>query len=110
MRESGFGDALRARYARIPIAVESPGTRALRTGAPVWVTGRGDDTLPGRFPETSDVWDGLGVASIASVPLAVAGGVVRAMSFTWAAPRDFDDGDRDVKLSDFEMDLSESGR
>ena len=72
-----------------------PAAHALRTGEAVFVEQRDDvEGLDARFPGMRDVWDALAAQAVAIVPLAAAGEVVGAVSFTFAAPRPFSDDDR----------------
>ncbi|MEJ7812306.1 MAG: PAS domain S-box protein [Gemmatimonadaceae bacterium] len=97
LRQRGLTEDVRAQYARFPLSMPGPGAACIRSGEPVWVETRGE--LLGRFPELSPVWDRLGTGAMAAVPLAVAGETVGAMSFTFAAPREFGAEDRDFFLT-----------
>jgi PAS domain S-box-containing protein len=93
VRQTGLPAAVHERFRTLAPDAPGPAAAALRTGAPAFVPDRA--ALVARFPELRDVWDAMGVAAIATVPLAAAGdggapAVVGAMSFAFAEPRPFD--------------------
>ncbi len=95
IRHSGLDAMVLARYGRFRITMPGPAAFCLRTGEPVFVEARGGpEGLLARFPEIPDIWERLGTHAVATLPLLVAGGVVGAMSFTFAAPRAFSPLDR----------------
>jgi PAS domain S-box-containing protein len=96
IRLSGVDDDTLQRFRQIPLDVDGPAAKCMRTGQAVFVQRLdGPDGLQARFPELPELWTRIGTQALAAVPLVVAGDVIGAMSFTYAAPRYFSEGDRD---------------
>ena len=100
LRTVGFPAPVRAGVARQPLDLRSPLIDCYRTQAPVWIQSReGPDGLDTRWPPISPVWDALGVASAAFLPLMAAGETVGVISFAWAGPRSFSPEEREFLLA-----------
>lgn len=98
--ESGLPDTLRESYARFPLNRDTPTAECLRSGAPLFIGSReGPDGLLARYSSLRDVWDSVGRSAVASVPLMVDGRAVAAMTFTFAEPQEFSDGEREFFLT-----------
>jgi PAS domain S-box-containing protein len=90
LRTIGFPEPVEAGVRRQPLDLRSPLTECFRTQAPVWIERRdGPAGLDRRFPPIAPVWDALGVASAAFVPLVAAAETVGVISFAFDAPREF---------------------
>ena len=87
LRERGLGALVIAEHARFPLAAAGPAAACLRTGEAFFL--ETPAAVLARFPELAAVWEELGTHALATVPLAVAGETVGAMSFTFTAPREF---------------------
>jgi signal transduction histidine kinase/PAS domain-containing protein len=74
-----------------------PSARSVRTGEPVFVDDAGE--LRAAFPEVREAWDTLDAHALATVPLAVGGETVGALSFVFRAPRAFSPEDREFFLA-----------
>ncbi|HYD51355.1 MAG TPA: ATP-binding protein, partial [Gemmatimonadaceae bacterium] len=97
---SGVPGLVAERIRRFPLSARIPVASCIRTGAAAFVESRdGEDGLFSRYPEMRDVWERLGTHALAVVPLAVAGDVVGAMSFTFMTPRRFTTDDRTFFLA-----------
>jgi signal transduction histidine kinase len=95
VRQRGLAPEVLSEYGRFGVDAPGPAATALRTGAPVFVERReGPEGLYARFPELPGLWASTGTHALAAVPLAVAGAVVGAVSFTFDAPRALDADDR----------------
>jgi PAS domain S-box-containing protein len=100
LRTVGFPDPVRAGVQRQPLEMRSPLVECYRTQAPVWIeTREGPQGLDARWPVIAPVWDALGVASAAFVPLMVAGETVGVISFAWDAPREIEPEERAFLLA-----------
>ena len=97
LRQTGFPPALAARFARFPETTPVPTATSVRSGQSFFLESR--EALDETFPEIPDVFDALGSQSLATVPLAVGGEAVGAMSFTFTAPRRFSSEDREFFLA-----------
>jgi PAS domain S-box-containing protein len=96
----GFPDPVKAGVHHQPLDLQSPLTECYRTQAPVWIETRaGPAGLDARFPPIAPVWDALGVASAAFVPLVAAGETVGVISFAFEAPRTFPEEERAFLLA-----------
>ncbi|HEX2077237.1 MAG TPA: PAS domain-containing protein [Longimicrobium sp.] len=100
LRTIGFSEPVEAGVRRQPLDLQSPLAECYRTQAPVWIERRdGPEGVDARFPPIAPVWDALGVASAAFVPLSAAGDVVGVISFAWEAPRVFTPEERAFLLA-----------
>jgi PAS domain S-box-containing protein len=100
LRTVGFPDPVRAGVQRQPLEMRSPLVECYRTQAPVWIESReGPQGLDARWPVIAPVWDALGVASAAFVPLVAAGETVGVISFAWDAPREIEPEERAFLLA-----------
>ena len=100
LRTIGFPEPVKAGVRHQPMDLQSPLIECYRTQAPVWIEERGGpEGLDARYPPIAPVWDALGVASAAFVPLVAAGETVGVISFAFPAPRTFDDEERDFLLA-----------
>jgi signal transduction histidine kinase len=90
LRTVGFPAPVEAGVRRQPLDMRSPLVECYRTQAPLWIERRdGPDGLDARFPIIAPVWNVLGVASAAFVPLVAAGETVGVISFAFPQPRAF---------------------
>ncbi|HEX7240020.1 MAG TPA: HAMP domain-containing sensor histidine kinase, partial [Longimicrobiaceae bacterium] len=103
LRTVGFPEPVAAGVRRQALDLRSPLTECFRTRSPVWVEGRegpeGLEGLDARFPPIAPVWDALGVASAAFVPLVAADETVGVISFAFDAPREFSPEERGFLLA-----------
>ncbi|MET0398011.1 MAG: GAF domain-containing sensor histidine kinase [Longimicrobiaceae bacterium] len=100
LRTVGFPEPVEAGVRRQPLELRSPLTECFRTQAAVWIeTREGQAGLDSRFPSIAPVWDSLGVASAAFVPLVAAGETVGVISFGFGAPRAFSPEERAFLLA-----------
>jgi PAS domain S-box-containing protein len=97
LRQSGVPDEVRASYERFPLTAPGPAAECVRTGKPIFGETRAE--VLARFPEIPHVWESLRTEALATVPLAVAGETVGAMSFTFSTPRTFAAEDREFFLA-----------
>ncbi|HYD54034.1 MAG TPA: ATP-binding protein, partial [Gemmatimonadaceae bacterium] len=97
IRQQGLSAPVLAEFARFPLSAPNPAAECMRLGAPVFLETR--DAVLARFPAIPRVWESLGTQTLATVPLAVAGETVGAMSFTWTAPRALPPEDREFLLA-----------
>ena len=88
VRQVGLHPGMIEAFARFPLSRAGPAAQCLRTGEPQWAETR--DELRTRYPEIPHIFEELGTNALATVPLAVAGETVGAVSFTWTDPRHFD--------------------
>jgi PAS domain S-box-containing protein len=96
----GFPATVEAGVHRQPLDLKSPLTECYRTQSPVWLeTREGPQGLDARFPPIAPVWDALGVASAAFVPLVAAGETVGVISFAFERPRSFSPEERSFLLA-----------
>jgi len=91
--QTGLDPAVIGAYARFPLSFPGPAARCLRTGEPQWASSRAE--VLAQYSDIPEVWERLGTHAFATVPLAVGGEVVGAMSFTWTAPRALPTEDRE---------------
>ncbi|HEX9937031.1 MAG TPA: PAS domain-containing protein, partial [Longimicrobium sp.] len=90
LRTVGFPEPVAAGVRRQTLEFRSPLTECFHTRSPVWIeTREGPEGLDARFPPIAPVWEALGVASAAFVPLMAAGEAVGVISFSFDAPRTF---------------------
>ena len=90
LRTVGFPEMLESHVHRQRLDLPSPLTECFRTQAPVWIeTREGPAGLDARFPTIAPIWDGLGVASAAFVPLVAADETVGVISFSFVGERAF---------------------
>ncbi|HEU4561487.1 MAG TPA: PAS domain-containing protein [Longimicrobium sp.] len=100
LRTVGFPDPVESGVRRQPFDLRSPLIECYQTQSPVWLERRdGPEGLDARFPPIAPVWDVLGVASAAFIPLDTAGETVGVISFAWGAPRVFSDEERAFLLA-----------
>ena len=98
--QSGLNGNIRDRYRRFPLTAPGPGARCMRTGLPIFIESRtGDNGLWAQFPDALDIWETLDTHAVATVPLSVAGNLVGSVSFTFNAPREFTQQDREFFLA-----------
>ncbi|HEX5872496.1 MAG TPA: GAF domain-containing sensor histidine kinase, partial [Longimicrobium sp.] len=96
----GFPEPVAASVRRQKLADVSPLTECFRTQSPVWIeTREGPEGLDLRFPPIAPVWDRLGVAAAAFIPLFAAGEAVGVISFAFDTPRWFDAEERAFLLT-----------
>jgi anti-sigma regulatory factor (Ser/Thr protein kinase) len=75
-------DSISARYIRIPLALDTPQTRAIRTGAPVYVPDAA--TLQAEFPGPFRHASTEGLGPCAALPLTSSTGeLIGALAFMW---------------------------
>ena len=99
-RTVGFPEPVESAIRRQPLDMRSPLVECYLAQAPVWVEKRdGPEGLDARYPPIAPVWDALGVASAAFVPLVAAGETVGVISFGFPAPRPFAPEERDFLLA-----------
>ncbi|HEX6058433.1 MAG TPA: ATP-binding protein [Gemmatimonadaceae bacterium] len=100
VQHAGLSEEVMRGYSRFTLASPGPAAACLRTGEPVFVESRdGPGGLRARFPEMPEIWESLGAQALAAVPLAAAGEVVGALSFTFTTPRAFPPDERAFFLS-----------
>jgi PAS domain S-box-containing protein len=100
LRTVGFPEPVAAGVRRQTLEFRSPLTECFRTQSPVWIeTREGPEGLDARFPPIAPVWDTLGVAAAAFVPLIAAGEAVGVISFAFDASRPFPAEERAFLLS-----------
>jgi len=100
LRTVGFRDPIEPGVQRQALEFRSPLTECFRTQAPVWIERReGPEGLDARYPPIAPVWDALGVASAAFVPLMAAGETVGVISFSFDVPRAFPPEEREFLLA-----------
>jgi signal transduction histidine kinase len=100
LRTVGFPGPVEEGVRRQPLELRSPLTRCFRTREAVWIeTREGPAGLDARFPPIAPVWDSLGVAAAAFVPLVAAGETVGVISFAFEAPRAFSPEERAFLLA-----------
>ena len=97
VRQAGVPADAMTPYERFQLMLDSPAAVCLRTGEPQWAESRAE-VLAG-FPGVRELWKRLGTEGLATVPLAVAGEVVGAISLTWAAPHPLPPEDREFFLA-----------
>lgn len=89
-RQVGFPDSVTAFIRVQPLALQSPLTECFRTRSPIWIETRdGPAGLDVRYPLIAPVWDVIGTASAAFVPLLIAGEEVGVISFAFEDARVF---------------------
>jgi len=90
LRTVGFPEPVAAGVRRQALDRRSPLTECFRTRAPIWIESRdGPAGLDVRYPLLAPVWDALGVAAAAFLPLVAADEAVGVISFAFDAPRTF---------------------
>lgn len=101
VRQTGLPPSLLDEYQRFVISTKpGPAAECLRTGKPIFVESRDGPTgLMARCADIAEALDSLGAHALATIPLAVAGDVLGAMSFTFVAPRTFSPEDREFFLA-----------
>jgi PAS domain S-box-containing protein len=100
LRTVGFPEPIAPNVRRQTLEFRSPLTECYRAQSPVWIEKReGPEGLDARFPPIAPVWEVLGVASSAFVPLVVAGEAVGVISFAFPAPRTFSPEERAFLLT-----------
>jgi PAS domain S-box-containing protein len=100
LRTVGFPETVGSRVARQPLQLQSPLTECFLTRAPVWIESReGPSGLDTRYPPIAPVWDVLGVASAAFVPLIAGGETAGVISFAFERPRVFTDEEQAFLLT-----------
>jgi PAS domain S-box-containing protein len=100
LRTVGFPEPVPAHVKRQRLDFRSPLTACFHAQAPVWIETRGGpEGLDARYPPIAPVWDALGVAAAAYVPLVVAGETVGVISFSFGAPRAFPPEERAFLLA-----------
>jgi signal transduction histidine kinase len=83
-----------------PLGLQSPLTECFRSHTPIWIERRdGPEGLDVRYPPIAPVWDAIGVASAAFIPLLVGGAAVGAISFAFAGSRTFEPAERAFLLA-----------
>ena len=97
LRQQGLPEHLGGTLARYPITDQGPAAVCLRTGEAFFMSSR--ESVLERFPEVRDRWEALHTVAFATIPLAVAGQPIAAMSFTWAFPREIAAEERDFFLA-----------
>ncbi|MDF1503652.1 PAS domain-containing protein [Roseisolibacter sp. H3M3-2] len=97
LRHHGLSPSVVRAYTRFPLTRAGPVAVCLRAGTPIFVEEGG--ALRARFADAAPFFDELGTQAVATVPLAVAGDVVGAMSFSWDAPRVHTEADRELFLA-----------
>jgi PAS domain S-box-containing protein len=97
LRQTGLPDAVSGEYARFPASAPVPTAESVRTGRPFFL--EEPDAVRAAFPEVLGMLGTLGTQALATVPLAVGGESVGAMSFTFTAPRPFPVEDREFFLA-----------
>ena len=86
---SGISDELKARYARMPVALKVPSTAVWRSGGKAeWV--ESEDEFRRHYPDSPVE----GSKAACSLPVAVAGRVLGAMTFRFLEPRVFTTSER----------------
>jgi PAS domain S-box-containing protein len=100
LRTVGFPEPIAAGVQRQTLEFRSPLTECFRTQSPVWIERRdGPEGLDARYPPIAPVWDSIGVASAAFVPLMAAGETVGVISFAFETPRPFPPEERAFLLA-----------
>jgi signal transduction histidine kinase len=100
LRAVGFPEHEEAWVRRQPLDLASPLIECYRTQSPLWIESRhGPKGLDVRYPIIRPVWDGLGIASAAFVPLVAGGECVGVISFGFEQPRTFDPLERTFLLA-----------
>jgi signal transduction histidine kinase len=97
LRQTGLTPGVVAGFSRVPLATDSPSVRCIRTGAPNFLPT--SEALHAEFPALASTWADLGTRALATVPLAIGGEMVGAMSFTFTAPREFATEDQALFLA-----------
>ena len=100
LRTVGFPEPVAAGVRRQALDLRSPLVECFRTQSPLWIESRdGPAGLDVRYPIIAPVWDALGVAAAAFLPLVAAGETVGVISFAFDAPRSFADEERAFLLA-----------
>ena len=100
LRTVGFPDSVVPGIKRQPFDLRSPLTECFVERTPIWIESReGPDGFDARYPPIAPVWDALGVASAAFVPLVAAGETVGVISFAFETERVFTEEDRGFLLA-----------
>ena len=100
LRTVGFPEPVVAGIRRQALDSPAPLVECFLAQAPVWIeTREGPAGFDARYPIIAPVWDALGVASAAFVPLVVAGEAVGVISFGFEAPRKFAEEERAFLLA-----------
>jgi PAS domain S-box-containing protein len=97
VRRRGMAPIISGRVGRVSVDAPTPTAHCIRTGAPLWVESAAE--LHDMFPEFRDAWEKLGIDTLASVPLTVAGETVGAMSFTFDGPAEMGPDEREFFLA-----------
>jgi signal transduction histidine kinase/PAS domain-containing protein len=97
VRQIGFPADVAIEYARYPVSAALPTARCVRTGDPFFV--EDGAAVRATFASVPRLFDRMGTEALATVPLAVGGTILGAMSFTFRAPRAFPRADRDFFLA-----------
>ena len=97
LRQVGLPPTVGMQHRRFPITSPGPVATCLRTGQSFFLETR--EAVLARFPDIPEAWAALGTQALATMPLAAAGEVVGAMSFTFTAPRAFPAEDREFFLA-----------
>ncbi|HYW50372.1 MAG TPA: PAS domain S-box protein, partial [Gemmatimonadaceae bacterium] len=96
-RHSGLDAITLQRFSRLSIDSTSIGTRCMRLAQPIFVESRGE--LDVTFPELTDMFDRLGIRSVASVPLITNGAVLGVVTYTYGVERSFSRAERDFHVT-----------
>jgi serine phosphatase RsbU (regulator of sigma subunit)/anti-sigma regulatory factor (Ser/Thr protein kinase) len=92
-----LNDSIRARYLRVPLAVETPQTRAVRLNEAVFVPDAA--SLQAEFPGPFRDAQTEGLGATAALPLAAADGTVMgSLALMWSSEREFSTDDMDFAL------------
>ncbi|MGZ8376126.1 MAG: ATP-binding protein [Gemmatirosa sp.] len=97
VRHTGLPARVSTEYARFPVSAPLPTAASVRTGEAFFA--EDGAAVRATFPGVSHLFDRLGTEALATVPLAVGGETVGAMSFTFTAPRAFPRADREFFLA-----------
>jgi signal transduction histidine kinase/PAS domain-containing protein len=99
-RQVGFPATVAQDVPVQPLGLQSPLTECFRSHTPIWIERRdGPEGLDVRYPPIAPVWDAIGVASAAFIPLLVGGAAVGAISFAFAGSRTFEPAERAFLLA-----------
>ena len=98
LQDAGVPDEVLARYHEVPIDFPGPLSEAARTGQPVWIETQ--DEYVRRYPDIADaVKNQTRSHATACLPLQSHDRVIGAIGISFAAPRRFEQADRDFLLA-----------
>jgi hypothetical protein len=97
LHERGYEGDVVETHRRYPLETTAPAADAIRTAAPVWLGSR--EAYGARYPHREAVAAAMPYAAHAAVPLVSRGRALGALGVSFAAPREFGDGDKTFLLA-----------